>query len=42
MAIMALTIAGLLALAAKIFRTFLLMYGKMPKLGEIIRLIRQA
>ena len=42
MLLMLATIAGLLFLSAKIFRTFLLMYGKTPKLGEIIRLIRQA
>jgi ABC-2 type transport system permease protein len=42
MLIMALSVIGLLFLAAKIFRTFLLMYGKTPKLGEIIRLIRQS
>ncbi|MDV2989011.1 MAG: ABC transporter permease [Dehalogenimonas sp.] len=42
MLIMALSVVGLLFLAAKIFRTFLLMYGKTPKLGEIIRLIRQS
>ncbi|MGI2336007.1 MAG: ABC transporter permease [Dehalogenimonas sp.] len=36
------TIIGLLFLAAKVFRTFLLMYGKTPKLGEIVRLIRQS
>ena len=42
MGLMALTIVGLLLLAAKIFRTFLLMYGKTPKLGEMIRMIRQA
>ena len=36
------TIFGLLFIVAKIFRTFLLMYGKTPKLGEIIRMLRQA
>ncbi len=35
-------IIGGLLLAAKVFRVFLLMYGKTPKLGEIIRLLRQA
>ncbi len=35
-------IVGGLILAAKIFRVFLLMYGKTPKLGEILRLLRQA
>ena len=42
LSLMALTVVGLLFLAAKIFRTFLLMYGKTPKLGEIIRLLRQS
>ena len=36
------TIIGLLFLVAKIFRTFLLMHGKTPKLGEIVRYLRQA
>jgi ABC-2 type transport system permease protein len=36
------TILGLLVLAAKIFRTFLLMQGKTPRLGEIVRYLRQA
>jgi ABC-2 type transport system permease protein len=40
--IMAASIFGLLVLSAKVFRTFLLMYGKTPKIGEIIRLVRQA
>ena len=35
-------IIGGLWLAAKAFRVFLLMYGKTPKLGEIIRLLSQA
>jgi len=35
-------IVGGLVLAAKVFRTFLLMYGKTPTLGEIIRSLRQA
>jgi ABC-2 type transport system permease protein len=42
MALMILTIIGSIFLAGKIFRTFLLMYGKTPKLGEIIRMLRQA
>ena len=42
MILMVATILGLLVLAAKIFRTFLLMHGKTPKLGEIIRYLRQA
>jgi ABC-2 type transport system permease protein len=36
------TIIGLLWLVAKVFRTFLLMYGKTPRLGEIVRYLRQA
>jgi ABC-2 type transport system permease protein len=40
--IMIATIIGLLVLVAKIFRTFLLMHGKTPRLGEIIRYLRQA
>jgi len=35
-------IIGALVLAAKIFRTFVLMYGKTPKFGEIIRCLREA
>jgi ABC-2 type transport system permease protein len=42
MTIMAGSIVGMLFLSAKVFRTFLLMYGKTPKLGEIIRMVRQA
>jgi ABC-2 type transport system permease protein len=38
--ILVLTIVGGLLLTTKIVRTFLLMYGKRPKLGEIIRNIR--
>ena len=40
--LMLLTILGMLWLVAKIFRTFLLMYGKTPKLGEVVRYLRQA
>ena len=40
--LMIVTIIGLLFLVAKVFRTFLLMYGKTPKLGEIVRYLRQA
>ena len=36
------SIVGSLVLAAKVFRTFLLMYGKRPGLGEIIRCLREA
>ncbi len=35
-------IIGGLVLVAKVFRTFLLMYGKRPGLGEIIRCLREA
>ncbi len=42
MVLMIATILGLLVLAAKVFRTFLLMYGKTPRLGEIVRYLRQA
>ncbi|HEX74831.1 MAG TPA: ABC transporter permease [Dehalococcoidia bacterium] len=35
-------IIGGLVLAAKVFRTFVLMYGKRPRLGEIIRCLREA
>ncbi|MFA5629292.1 MAG: ABC transporter permease [Dehalococcoidales bacterium] len=41
-AIMVAAIFGSILLAAKIFRTFLLMHGKTPKLGEIIKTLRQA
>ena len=40
--LMVITIIGLLIVAAKIFRTFLLMHGKTPRLGEIVRYLRQA
>jgi ABC-2 type transport system permease protein len=36
------TIFGAIWLSAKVFRTFLLMYGKTPKFSEIIRSLRQA
>jgi len=36
------TIIALMVIVAKIFRTFLLMHGKTPRLGEIIRYLRQA
>ena len=35
-------IIGALVLASKAFRVFLLMYGKTPRIGEIIRSLRQA
>jgi ABC-2 type transport system permease protein len=40
--VLALTIAGLLWLAIRVLRTYLLMYGKRPGLGEIIRNLRKA
>jgi ABC-2 type transport system permease protein len=36
------TIVGMFLLAAKIFRVFLLMYGKTPRFGEVFRYLRQA
>ena len=36
------SIIGSLVLAAKVFRTFLLMYGKRPRLREIVRCLREA
>ena len=42
MALLVAAIFGSLWLVAKVFRTFLLMTGKTPKLGEIVRLLRQA
>jgi len=35
-------IIGGLVLAAKVFRTFVLMHGKRPRLREIIRCLREA
>ena len=40
--LMILAILGMLWLAAKIFRIFLLMYGKTPKVSEVIRYLRQS
>jgi ABC-2 type transport system permease protein len=42
MVLMVLTTVGSIFLSGKIFRTFLLMYGKTPKLGEIVKMLRQA
>lgn len=39
-AVLGLSIIGLLLLTIKVFRTYLLMYGKRPKFGEIIRSLR--
>jgi ABC-2 type transport system permease protein len=41
-AVMVLCIVGGLLLAAKLLRTYILMYGKRPSLGEIIRSLRSA
>jgi ABC-2 type transport system permease protein len=38
--VMALSVVGGLLLAAKLLRTYLLMYGKRPRLGEIVRNLR--
>jgi ABC-2 type transport system permease protein len=38
--VLILTIIGGLLLTARVVRTFLLMYGKRPSLGEIIRNFR--
>jgi ABC-2 type transport system permease protein len=40
MAVLVLSIVGGLLLAAKLLRTYILMYGKRPNLGEIIRNLR--
>jgi len=39
-AVLVLSIIGILLLTVKVFRTYLLMYGKRPKFGEIIRSLR--
>ena len=39
-AVLVLSIIGILLLTIKVFRTYLLMYGKRPKFGEIIRSLR--
>ena len=38
--VLALTIVGVLSLTTRIFRTYLLMYGKRPGIGEIIRSLK--
>jgi len=38
--VLALSIIGALLLTSRVFRTYLLMYGKRPKFGEIIRSLR--
>jgi ABC-2 type transport system permease protein len=40
MAVLILTIVGVLALTTRIFRVYLLMYGKRPSFGEVLRNIR--
>ncbi len=40
--LLVLSIIGAMVLTAKLFRTFLLMYGKRPRLGEIVKLLRKA
>jgi ABC-2 type transport system permease protein len=40
--LLCLTIWGCLALSARIFRTFLLMYGKTPSFKDVMRSLRQA
>jgi ABC-2 type transport system permease protein len=40
--IMVLSIVGCLILASKLFRTYLLMYGKTPGLKELVKSLRQA
>jgi len=39
-AVLGLSIIGTLLLTSRVFRTYLLMYGKRPKFGEIIRSLR--
>jgi len=41
-AVLVLSIIGILLLTIRVFRTYLLMYGRRPKLGEIIRSFRSA
>ncbi len=39
--LLVLAIVGGLLLAARLFRTYLLMYGRRPRLGEVIRSLRR-
>jgi ABC-2 type transport system permease protein len=39
-AVLGLSIIGILLLTIRVFRTYLLMYGKRPGIGEIIRSLR--
>jgi len=41
-AVLGLTIIGLLLLTVRVFRAYLLMYGKRPGMGEIVRSLRNA
>jgi ABC-2 type transport system permease protein len=41
-AVMVLSIIGCFALAVKLFRTYLLMYGKRPGIREIVNSFRSA
>jgi ABC-2 type transport system permease protein len=38
--VLALSIIGTLLLTIRIFRTYLLMYGKRPSIGEVMRSLR--
>jgi ABC-2 type transport system permease protein len=40
LAVLVLSIIGILVLTIRIFRTYLLMYGKRPGIGEVIRNLR--
>jgi ABC-2 type transport system permease protein len=42
MALLAATVIGAIWIAAKVFRTGILLYGKRPGLGEVLRWLRQA
>jgi ABC-2 type transport system permease protein len=39
-AVLALSVIGILLLTIRIFRTYLLMYGKRPGIGEILKNLR--
>jgi len=41
-AVLVLSIIGILSLTIRVFKAYLLMYGRRPKLGEIIRSLRSA
>jgi ABC-2 type transport system permease protein len=38
--VLVLSIIGILLLTIRIFRTYLLMYGKRPGIGEVLRSLR--